>query len=136
VNENLNKTRPNGSPLNERQARALTALAPAAQQEALRAATAQGVPTAERLQELTGKALASLPPEEQVEQIRKNEQEVRERERAAKVVAGGDARGQRVDQIRRLMARVTKLNNGLGPEGEGGLRFLEQYLAWLGTLDL
>ncbi|HEV3118479.1 MAG TPA: hypothetical protein VGY58_15625 [Gemmataceae bacterium] len=132
VNDNLNKS---GTTVpKEAQARVIAPLSPEAQNEAWRAANATGVPTAERLKELTGKALASLPPEEQVEQIRKNEQEVRER--AAKVVAGGDARGQRVDQIRRLLARVKKLTNGLGPEGEDGLQFLEQFEAWLGTLDL
>src|SRR5215471_1333793 len=70
----VNSLEPIGSrPENEAQARVLAGVAPEVRREVWRAASADGLPTAARLAELTARALESLPPAEQREVVEREQ---------------------------------------------------------------
>ena len=126
-----------GEPPNERQARELVPLDADQRRRVWDEATAGGTQdtTATRLQELTAKALASLPPEEQREAIELSELQILDRGREARQIGGGGAR-ERLAQIERLTRRVRKLVGGLGPEAEGPLALLDRFMVAVAAVEM
>jgi hypothetical protein len=115
----------------ESQARELVPLDPQQRRDVAQEAHAGGSTTAARLRNLTAKALASLPPEEQRELVEASE---------AKIMAGrpkqvgGEDRSGRLGQIGRLTKRVRKLVEGLGGDGEDALVYLGHFELAIGRV--
>ena len=120
-------------PANEAQARELAPLEPAQRLAVWTEATADGEePTAARLRELAGRALASLSPDEQREVIEGAEARVMAGAEPRQV--GGEDRAARIEQAVRLLMRAWKLIDGLGDEADEALRGLNATVAAVKSL--
>lgn len=123
------------SPEHEAQVRPLTQLEPEDRAAVWKEAVAlapDGRPTAQRVAELTAKALASLSGDQQKRIV--DEQERKALAKAPRV-QGGDGRKDRLDRIGYLTRKLEKLVAGLGPECEDALTHLEAFRQAVAAID-